>query len=73
MQNYGEKDFIMQNNESDAKKFLKTMWVMMRGNILPWALVAGIIALGIIGSDKAKSSDFGRNHVKKSELFQKQR
>lgn len=61
----------MVKAKSDTQKFFETMWFMAKSNILPWALLAGMIAFGIVCSDKAKSSTF--NTVKKTEVLQKQR
>ena len=63
----------MNKATSDTQKFFKTMWFMAKSEILPWTLLAGIIAFGIVAADKAKTSAFGRDSVKKAEFFQHQR
>lgn len=47
----------MQNKKSDTRKFIETMWIMVKYDVLPWMLGAGLVAAVIIGVQDAKSQN----------------
>nr|MBQ0091306.1 hypothetical protein [Candidatus Enterousia merdequi] len=54
--------------KSDFKRFCETMWAMSKYNIVPWILVASLIAGVAIGVKELKQKD-----VKSTFVSQKQR
>lgn len=47
----------MQNKKSDTRKFIETMWIMVKYDVLPWMLGAGLVAAVIIGTQDVKSQN----------------
>lgn len=47
----------MQNKKSDTRKFIETMWIMVKYDVLPWMLGAGLLAAVIIGAQDVKSQN----------------
>ena len=48
---------IMKNQKSDTRKFFETMWIMVKYDVLPWMLGAGLVAAVIIGAQDVKSQN----------------
>ena len=63
----------MENKKSDFKRFCETMWIMVKHDVLPWVVGAGIVGAVIIGvKDMEKKGKFPSEATKMS-LFEKQR
>lgn len=48
---------IMKKQKSDTRKFFETMWIMVKYDVLPWMLGAGLVAAVIIGVQDVKSQN----------------
>ena len=63
----------MQNKKSDFKRFCETMWIMVKYDVLPWMVGAGILAAVIIGvNDNGKKCKLSTK-TNKISFFEKQR
>ncbi len=63
----------MGNKKSDTRRFLETMWIMVKYDVLPWMVGAGIAAIVAVGLHDAKiKQTMDADTVSKS-TFQKQR
>lgn len=58
----------MQNKKSDTRKFIETMWIMVKYDVLPWMLGAGLVAAVIIGAQDAKSQNTKKQMEKVSKI-----
>ena len=47
----------MENKKSDTRKFIETMWIMVKYDVLPWVLGAGLVAAVIVSIQDAKSQN----------------
>ncbi len=58
----------MQNKKSDTRKFIETMWIMVKYDVLPWMLGAGLVAAIIIGAQDVKSQNTKKQTEKVSKI-----
>lgn len=63
----------MEKKKSDTRRFLETMWIMAKYDVLPWMIGAGIVALVTIGLYDAKAQNTINKDAASKTVFQKQR
>ncbi len=63
----------MENKKSDFKRFCETMWIMVKYDVLPWVVVAGIATAVIIGANASEKKSKVSSNTNKVSFFEKQR
>ena len=63
----------MNNKKSDFRRFCETNWIMVKYDILPWIIGAGLIAAFAIEVRDSAVKANEQQQTTQSALFQKQR
>lgn len=67
-------NMIEKNNKSDVKKFCKTMWILLKNDVLPWVIGMSLLGGGIawVYKDAEKQREQPQQFVRKINQIEQQ-